>query len=82
MCVCVCMCMCVCMVNLCVCVCANSTPLQVLQTKLDALEEFRVNKERLEQEGRERAAEIERLMKGKEEAVYSLEKKAVLDRDR
>ncbi|CAI8048879.1 Cilia- and flagella-associated protein 157 [Geodia barretti] len=54
----------------------------VLQGKLDALEEFRVNKERLEEESREMAADIERLKKEKEDVVYSLEKKAVLDRDK
>jgi septal ring factor EnvC (AmiA/AmiB activator) len=54
----------------------------VLQGKLGALEEFRVNKERLEEESREMAAEIERLKKEKEDVVYSLEKKAVLDCDK
>ena len=56
--------------------------MQVLQGKLGALEEFRVNKERLEEESREMAAEIERLKKEKEDVVYSLEKKAVLDCDK
>ena len=56
--------------------------LQVLQGKLDELEEFRLNKERLEKEGREMAAEIERLKQEKEEVVYGLEKKAVLNCDR
>ena len=65
------------------CVVIQGFPLvQVLQRKLDALEEFRLNKERLEEEARERAAEIDRLKKEKEEVVYNLEKKAVLDRDR
>ena len=56
--------------------------MQVLQGKLDELEEFRLNKERLEKEGREMAAEIERLKQEKEEVVYGLEKKAVLNCDR
>ena len=41
-----------------------------------------MNKERLEEESREMAADIERLKKEKEDVVYSLEKKAVLDRDK
>lgn len=50
--------------------------------QLEALEDFRENKERLEEEARERRVEIERLKKEQEDLVYSLEKKAVLDRDR
>lgn len=53
-----------------------------MQGQLEALEEFRENKEKLEEEARERVAEIERLKREQEEMVYSLEKKAVLDRDR
>lgn len=59
-----------------------SLPPQVMAGQLEALEEFRVNKERLEEEARMRVAEIERLKKEQEEMMYSLEKKAVLDRDR
>jgi hypothetical protein len=54
----------------------------VLQGQLEALEEFRENKDRLEEEARERVAEIERLRREQEDVVYSLEKKTVLDRDR
>ena len=57
-------------------------PGQVLQGQLEALEEFRENKDRLEEEARERVAEIERLKREQEEVVYSLEKKSVLDRDK
>lgn len=53
-----------------------------MQGQLEALEEFRENKEQLEEEARLRVAEIERLKKEQEEMMYSLEKKAVLDRDR
>ena len=56
--------------------------MQVLQGQLEALEDFRVNKERLEAEARKRVAEIERLKQEQEDVVYDLEKKAVLDRDR
>ena len=59
-----------------------SSPGQVLQGQLEALEEFRENKDRLEEEARERVAEIERLRREQEDVVYSLEKKTVLDRDR
>ena len=54
----------------------------MLQGQLEALEEFRESKERLEQEGRQKEAEIEKLKAEQEEVVYSLEKKSVLDRDR
>ena len=53
-----------------------------MQGQLEALEDFRQNKERLEEEARERRAEIERLKMEQEDVVYSLEKKAVLERDR
>lgn len=53
-----------------------------MQGQLEALEEFRENKEKLEEEARQRVAEIERLKREQEEMVYRLEKKAVLDRDR
>lgn len=55
---------------------------KMLQAQLDSLENFRLNKERLENEMKEKDETMERLKKEQEEIVYNLEKKAVLDKDR
>ena len=55
---------------------------KMLQAQLDALETFKKNKEKLEQDLRDKDEMIEQLKKDHEELVYNLEKKAVLDKDR
>ena len=54
----------------------------MLQGQLEALESFRVNKEKLEAEMKRREEQIEQMSKEHAEALYELEKKAVLDKDR
>lgn len=55
---------------------------KVLQGQLESLENFRLNKERLEAEMRQKEERIEQQQKEHSEALYRLEKKAVLDKDR
>ncbi|XP_003385936.1 PREDICTED: cilia- and flagella-associated protein 157-like [Amphimedon queenslandica] len=54
----------------------------VLHATLDSLEEFKVNKEKLESELKSKQERIEELKKEFDEKIYSLEKQAVLDKDR
>lgn len=55
---------------------------KVLQGQLESLENFRVNKDKLEKELRSKDELIEEQKKEHSEALYKLEKKAVLDKDR
>ena len=55
---------------------------KVLQGQLESLETFRVNREKLEAEMRKKEETIEQQKKEHEEALYRIEKKAVLDKDR
>lgn len=55
---------------------------KMLQAQLDSLESFRQNKQKLEDDLKAKDEAIEQLKKEHEEAVYKLEKKAVLDKDR
>ena len=55
---------------------------KLLQGKLESLETFRENKEKLEAELRQKEDLIEKLKGEFDEKVYNLEKKAVLDKDR
>ena len=54
---------------------------KVLQGQLESLENFRLNKDKLEKELRSKEELIEQ-QKDHSEALYRLEKKAVLDKDR
>ncbi len=55
---------------------------KMLQAQLDALENFKQNKEKLENDLKTKDEMIEQLKKEHEELVYNLEKKSVLDKDR
>lgn len=55
---------------------------KLLQGKLESLETFRENKEKLEAELRQKEELIEKLKGEFDEKLYNLEKKAVLDKDR
>lgn len=55
---------------------------KVLQGQLESLENFRLNKEKLEAEMTRKDEVIEQQQREHEEALYQLEKKAVLDKDR
>lgn len=55
---------------------------KVLQGQLESLENFRLNKDKLEKELRAKDELIEQQKKEHSEALYQLEKKAVLDKDR
>lgn len=55
---------------------------KMLQAQLDSLENFRQNKEKLENDLKTKDEMIEQLKKEHEQIVYDLEKKAVLDKDR
>lgn len=55
---------------------------KLLQGKLESLENFRQNKEKLEAELRRMEEVIEEQKYEHSEALYRLEKKAVLDKDR
>ena len=55
---------------------------KVLQGQLESLENFRLNKEKLEAEMKRKDELIEQQQREHEEALYQLEKKAVLDKDR
>lgn len=55
---------------------------KVLQGQLESLENFRLNKDKLEAEMREKEELIEQMKKEHGQALYNLEKKAVLDKDR
>ena len=54
----------------------------MLQGQLESLENFRLNKEKLEAEMMRKDEVIEQQQREHEEALYQLEKKAVLDKDR
>ena len=54
----------------------------MLQGQLESLENFRLNKEKLEAEMTRKDEVIEQQQREHEEALYQLEKKAVLDKDR
>ena len=55
---------------------------KMLQAQLDALENFKQNKEKLENDLKTKDEMIEQLKRDNEEMVYNLEKKSVLDKDR
>jgi len=55
---------------------------KLLQGQLESLENFRLNKEKLEAELRRKEEMIEQQKHEHSEALYRLEKKAVLDKDR
>lgn len=55
---------------------------KVLQGQLEALENFRLNKDKLEAEMEEKEALIEQMKDSHSQALYKIEKKAVLDKDR
>ena len=55
---------------------------KVLQGQLEALENFRLNKDKLEAEMKDKETLLERMKEEHSEALYKLEKKAVLDKDR
>lgn len=55
---------------------------KVLQGQLEALENFRLNKDKLEAEMKEKEALLEQMKEEHGQALYMLEKKAVLDKDR
>ena len=55
---------------------------KVLQGQLESLEQFRLNKEKLEAEMRRKDELIEQQRREHSEKLYKLEKKAVLDKDR
>ena len=55
---------------------------KVLQGQLEALENFRLNKDKLEGEMKDREVLIEKMKEEHGQALYKLEKKAVLDKDR
>ncbi len=55
---------------------------KVLQGQLEALESFRINRDKLYAQLKEKEEKIEALEKSHEEKLYELEKKAVLDRNR
>ena len=62
--------------------CQAAVENKLLQGKLESLESFRENKEKLEAELRQKEELIEKLKGEFSEKVYNLEKKAVLDKDR
>ena len=55
---------------------------KVLQGQLEALENFRLNKDKLEAEMRDKEKLLEEMKEEHSQALYKLEKKAVLDKDR
>lgn len=55
---------------------------KMLQGQLDALEAFRQDKEKIENDLKMKDEMIEQLKKEHERIIYDLEKKAVLDKDR
>ena len=55
---------------------------KVLQGQLEALENFRLNKDKLEAEMRDTEKLLEQMKEEHSQAFYKLEKKAVLDKDR
>ena len=55
---------------------------KVLQGQLESLENFRLNKEKIEEEMQRKDKLIEQRKQEHEEALYRLEKKAILDKDR
>ncbi len=55
---------------------------KILQSQLESLDNFRQNKDKFENEIKVRDETIEKLKNEYSEAVYSLEKKTVLDQDR
>ncbi len=55
---------------------------RVLQGQLESLEEFRLNKEKLEADMERMEEALEQQKREHEETLYKLEKKAVLDKDR
>ena len=59
-----------------------SVEIKVLLGQLEALEHFRLNKESLEAELRSQEELVERLKEEHGEALYTRDKKTVLDKDR
>ncbi len=55
---------------------------KVLQGQLEALESFRVNRDKLYAEMKEKDQKIAALEEKHKDELYKMEKKAVLDRDR
>ena len=55
---------------------------KVLQGQLEALENFRLNKDKLEGEMKSKEKLLEQMKQEHSQALYKLEKKAVLDKDR